>query len=298
MCAGIFPFPKTPWLSVLCPRDLQSLFAGLPIFGSPNCGNSASKYFQPENTSPGMFPIGMCVHNPRRCSHTHTHTTLRQQNYKWTHTIAAPTVASPHTTTHCTADCSRNFRKFNQMNSMRPSCLHLIRQATTMQRKTLSGGRRHLPHIPLRQLQVLGQRLLLGGGTQPQARVGLFCGVLSWVWVEVPGANSKDYDPKQSLPYSPTCIHAMSPPTKVTQESSNETGLNTGTSEVSSNALFFFYSFPSGLRTVQSCSDLSANPLRGPWGKNCAGLRASCPSAPCHQIYCSVPKHWTRQGSV
>ena len=98
---------------------------------------------------------------------------------------------------------------------------------------------RQNPHRRLRQPQVMGQRLLPSSCTRPRARVGSSGAVLPCLWVEVPGALPKGQHSKHSLPCSLTCILARSSPTQVSPDSANKTGLNTGTSEVSSNALFF-----------------------------------------------------------
>ena len=111
--------------------------------------------------------------------------------------------------------------------------------SNTLQRKKLTLGNTVNPHRRLRQPQVFWGLLPLSGGTAPRARVGSSGAVLPCLWVQVPGVLPKGQHPKHSLPCSLTCIRAASSPTQVSQESANKTGLHTGTSEVSSNALIF-----------------------------------------------------------
>ena len=99
---------------------------------------------------------------------------------------------------------------------------------------------------------------------------------------------------KHCLPWSVTCIQAMSPPTHVTQESANKTGLKTCTSEVSSNALFF------SLRCCQHYNPVGIHQpaLSASHGESdVLGFALLAPQR-IVTISTADPKHRTLQGSV
>ena len=150
------------------------------------------------------------------------------------------------------------------------------------------------PHRRYRQPQVLEQRLPFRGGTQSGARVGSSGADLPHLWVELPGAHPKGQHSKHSLPCSLTCILAPSSPTQVSKESANKTGINTGTSEVSSNALFF---------SLSCCQTYNPAEIRQPalsaghGESNALGFALLAPQR-IVTISTGEPKHRTLQGSV
>ena len=151
-----------------------------------------------------------------------------------------------------------------------------------------------LPHNRLPQPQLLGQPLLLSGRTQPRTRVWSSRVVLTFGRVNVLGDVPKGQDSKHSLPLCPTCIKAISPPIEVTQQSANKTGLNTGTSEVSINTLFFSFRCYQPYNPDGICQPaLSA----GQGESDALGVPLLAPQQ-IVTISTVEPKHWTSQGSI